>query len=144
MYNKIKIKIEIKPIIIINFNSKSLIATILPNKKLLKLALFETKPDNKPATDTLKDIIIAIDISPYFEIFFLMYSIDKAAIIQKITEAKIGFILKTSPKVIPAREVCDIASPIIESLFKTITTPMHGIIIAKIIPTKKALLIKSN
>ena len=74
---------------IINFNSKSLIATILPNKKLLKLALFETKPDNKPATDTLKDIIIAIDISPYFEIFFLMYSIDKAAIIQKLQKLKL-------------------------------------------------------
>ena len=116
---------------------------MLPNKKLLKLALLETKPDNNPASPMAKDIIIAIDISPYLAIFFLINSIDKADKTQNIIEASIGLILNTSPKVTPAREVCDIASPIIESLFNTTTTPIEGIIIAKSTPTEKALRINS-
>lgn len=138
-----KISIDIELINITNFNSKSLIATILPNKKLLKFELLATNPERSPATPIDKDIIIDIDISPYLAIFFLMNSIDNADNMQNMIDATIGFILKTKPNVTPASEVCEIASPIIESLFNTTTTPMQGIITASIIPTRKALRIKS-
>ena len=43
--------------------SASLIATMLPNRKLLKFAEFFTKPDNTPARPIPADMIMDIDIS---------------------------------------------------------------------------------
>ena len=139
-----KTAITIKNTIVTKITSKSLIATILPNKKLLKLAAPFTKSESTAASPIPKLIIIAVDISEFFGKYLLMISMEKLATAQEIIAVMIGFTLKISPIVTPARETCDSASPIIEFLLFTITTPMQGITMDNIIPTKKALLINSS
>jgi len=63
--------------------------------------------------------------------------------IQAATAPATGLIPIMSPKATPAREVWESASPIMESRFNTITTPMQGITMASRIPTTKAFCIKA-
>src|SRR3712207_3458820 len=106
-------------------------ATILPKRKLEKPAELEVNPDSIPASPTPADITIDIDISAYFGNFFLINSTPNPAATVTIIAPSIGFIPSNNPIATPASDVCDRASPIIDSLLRTIVTPIQGIIVAK-------------
>ena len=65
-------------------------ATMLPKRKLLKLAALRTKPDKTPASPTPADRMMAMDISAYRGSFFRMASIPKAAATQADIEKQPG------------------------------------------------------
>ena len=67
-------------------------ATILPKRKLLKLAALLTKPDNTAAVPIPTESMIAIAISAYWGIFFRIASIPNAAPIQVTVAPTTGFI----------------------------------------------------
>src|SRR5271157_3646873 len=116
---------------------------MLPKRKLLKLELFFTKPDNIPASPIPVDIITAIAISEYRGNALLILSILKAEMTVKNTAPRTGLIPNTRPAATPARDVWENASPIIESLFRTTITPISGVIIAIRTPTIRAFIMKS-
>ena len=117
-------------------------ATMLPKRKLLKLAALRTKPDKTPASPTPADRMMAMDISAYRGSFFRMASIPKAAATQAAVAPSTGLILKSNPAATPAREVWDKASPIMDNRLSTMTIPTQGMISARRMPTKKARCMK--
>ena len=123
---------------ITRYNSPLLIATILPNRKLLKLAAFLINPDKTPARPIPADIMIAMDISENLGIFLRIASIPIAATTQAAAAVKTGFSPRSSPAATPASEVWDRASPIMDRRLHTITSPIHGMMAARRMPTIKA------
>ncbi len=75
--------------------------------------------------------------------FDLKNSIKILAIIHKIIEESIGFTPIITPKITPAKEVWERASPITEIFLFTITIPIKGITNAKRALTINALCKKS-
>ncbi len=124
-------------------SSKSVTATILPNKKLLKLAAFLTKPDKIAARPMPVDIITAMASSAYLGIFFLIASMPRAAATQAAMAPRTGLKPKISPEATPASDVWARASPIMESRLRTMMIPIQGIIRDSKMPTKKAFCIKA-
>lgn len=143
LYNNIVDIITTMLTIIVIFTSISDIATILPNKKLLKDVTFFIKPDNTPANPTQAEVIIAIDTSEYCGIFFLMASTLSAAKMQAIIAPSTGLMLIIRPADTPANDACERASPIMESLLSTMVVPIQGIIIDSSMPTINAFFINS-
>ena len=84
--------------------SPVLIETILPNKKLLKFALFCTKPDNTPASPIPADMTTEIAISEYLGIFLRIASTPSAATIQVAPAPSTGLIPSKSPSATPAKD----------------------------------------
>ena len=120
-----------------------MIATILPKRKLLNPVELSVKPDKTPARPIPADMVIAIDISEYLGNFFLIKSIPKPATRVTMMAPTIGLAPIKRPAATPAKDVCDRASPIMDSLFNTMMVPIQGMIVARSRPTRKALLINS-
>ena len=119
-------------------SSSSLTATMLPNKKLEKLAALGTKPESTPANPTPHDMTMAMASSACPSKRFRTSSMAPAAAKQATTEPATGSTPAISPPATPASEACERASPIIDRRFRTTMTPMQGIAAPSTIPAMNA------
>ena len=129
---------------IVKYNSKSVIATIEPNKKLFILVEpLVINPDNTAVRPIPADITTTVAISEYLPNDFLKTSIPDNRKNRKHHRTQNRINSEQSPNAIPANAECDVASPIAESLLSTIETPIHGAITAIIAATTNALCINA-
>lgn len=124
-------------------SSKVVMVTIDPNKKELKEVESLTKLVRIPVRPRPAEVMMAMAMSEYLGILFLTASIPKAAKRVEATAPTIGLKPKARPAVIPAREEWDRESPTIDSLLKTMTMPIRGMMSDRAMPTTKAFCINS-
>ena len=113
-------------------------ATMLPNRKLEKLAALGTKPESTPASPTPHDMTMAIASSACPSKRLRTSSTAPAAARHATTEPATGSTPAMSPPATPASEECESASPIIDRRFKTTMTPIQGMAAPSTIPATNA------
>ena len=119
-------------------SSASLTVTMLPNRKLEKLAALGTKPESTPASPTPVAMTMAIASSACASKRLRITSTHPAAATAATVAPSTGFMPAMRPAATPASEACERASPIMERRRITMNTPTSGTASPRTTPATKA------